>query len=77
MEGPWREEEREGELEELGGGVTRVKLEDTSGRSLVMSGRQWGVRYKTVQPAIWVYALCSHLQIEKEAMSHLAFPNTS
>lgn len=40
--GTWREEEREGEQQELGGGEARVKLEEARGRPLVVSGMQWG-----------------------------------
>lgn len=47
--GGTRGEEERGELKELGGGTARVKLEEASRRPLVVSGRQWGVGYKTVQ----------------------------
>lgn len=43
--GTWREEKVNWKSWE--GGTTRVKLEETSGRSLVENGRQRGVGYKT------------------------------
>jgi hypothetical protein len=38
FEGTWREEETEGEQEELGGGVDRVKLEARGRKAL---GSEW------------------------------------
>lgn len=63
--GTWRKEKVNWRIWE--GGTTRVKLEEVDKGELDIE----------LQPAVWAYASCSHLQIEEEAMSHLVFCSTS